>query len=233
MNKLDYIPKTKIKMIHIPKSYSFGIDSIILLNFAKMKKNKTLIDIGAGSGILSLGANDLYKLKKVTAIEIQESKANLLKENLKLNNIENIEVINKNLKDVDFPINSADYMITNPPYYKITDNISNTSEEFLISRQEKYLNLDDIFTFANKTLKDKGKLFMIHKPNRMVEIFTKSANLKAKRLRFVSSKATTKPEFMLIEFVKNAKDGLKIEYPLIIYENGKYSKEMNEISGRI
>ena len=124
-------------------------------------------------------------------------------------------------------------MITNPPYYKISDNISNTSEEFLISRQEKYLNLDDIFTFANKTLKDKGKLFMIHKPNRMVEIFTKSANLKAKRLRFVSSKASTKPEFMLIEFVKNAKDGLKIEDPLIIYENGKYSKEMNEISGRI
>lgn len=74
---------------------------------------------------------------------------------------------------------------------------------------------------------------MIHKPNRMVEIFTKSANLKTKRLRFVSSKATTKPEFMLIEFVKNAKDGLKIEDPLIIYENGKYSKEMNEISGRI
>ncbi len=195
MNKLDYIPKTNIKMIHIPKSYSFGIDSIILLNFAKMKKNKTLIDIGAG--------------------------------------IDNIEVINKNLNNVDFPINSTDYIITNPPYYKITDNISNTSEEFLISRQEKYLNLDDIFTFANKTLKDKGKLFMIHKPNRMVEIFTKSANLKAKRLRFVSSKATTKPEFMLIEFVKNAKDGLKIEYPLIIYENGKYSKEMNEISGRI
>lgn len=233
MNKLDYIPKTKIKMIHIPKSYSFGIDSIILLNFAKMKKNKTLIDIGAGSGILSLGANDMYKLKKVTAIEIQESKANLLKENLKLNNIENIEVINKDLNDVDFPINSTDYIITNPPYYKISDNISNTSEEFLISRQEKYLNLDDIFTFANKTLKDKGKLYMIHKPNRMVEIFTKSSNLKAKRLRFVSSKATTKPEFMLIEFVKNAKDGLKIEDPLIIYENGKYSKEMNEISGRI
>lgn len=233
MNKLDYIPKTKIKMIHIPKSYSFGVDSIILLNFAKMKKNKTLIDIGAGSGILSLGANDLYQLKKVTAIEIQESKANLLKENLKLNNIDNIEVINKNLNNVDFPINSTDYIITNPPYYKITDNISNTSEEFLISRQEKYLNLDDIFTFANKTLKDKGKLFMIHKPNRMVEIFIKSANLKAKKLRFVSSKASTKPEFMLIEFVKNAKDGLKIEDPLIIYENGKYSKEMNEISGRI
>lgn len=233
MNKLDYIPKTKIKMIHIPKSYSFGIDSIILLNFAKMKKNKTLIDIGAGSGILSLGANDMYKLKKVTAIEIQESKANLLKENLKLNNIENIEVINEDLNYVDFPINSSDYIITNPPYYKISDNISNTSEEFLISRQEKYLNLDDIFAFANKTLKDKGKLFMIHKPNRMVEIFAKSANLKAKRLRFVSSKATTKPEFMLIEFVKNAKDGLKIEDPLIIYENGKYSKEMNEISGRI
>lgn len=233
MNKLDYIPKTKIKMIHIPKSYSFGIDSIILLNFAKMKKNKTLIDIGAGSGILSLGANDMYKLKKVTAIEIQESKANLLKENLKLNNIENIEVINEDLNYVDFPINSADYIITNPPYYKISDNISNTSEEFLISRQEKYLNLDDIFAFANKTLKDKGKLFLIHKPNRMVEIFAKSANLKAKRLRFISSKATTKPEFMLIEFVKNAKDGLKIEDPLIIYENGKYSKEMNEISGRI
>lgn len=233
MTKLDYIPKTDIKMIHVDKSYTFGVDSIILLDFAKMKRDKILIDIGSGSGILSLGANSYYNLKKVYAIEIQDQKANLFKENLKLNDISNIEIINKDLNEVDFGNNIADYIITNPPYYKITDNIQNKSEEFLVSRQEKYLKLENIFDFANKALKDKGKLFMIHKPERMVDIFKSSGNLKAKRIRFVQSTFDKKPQFILIEFVKNANDGLKIEDPLIIYENGGYSEEMKKISGQL
>ena len=231
MRKLDYIPKTDINMIHIDRSYTFGVDSIILLDFAKMKKNKTLVDIGSGSGILSLGANSYYNLKKVYAIEIQEEKAKLFKENLKLNGIYNIEIINEDLNKVSLGTNAVDYIITNPPYYKITDNIGNKSEEFLISRQEKYLNLENIFDFANKTLKDRGKLFMIHKPERMVEIFKESGNLKPKRIKFVQSTYDKKPQFILVEFVKNANDGLKIEDPLIIYENDSYTKDMKVING--
>ena len=233
MTKLDYIPKTNIKMLHVAKSYTFGVDSIILLDFAKMKKNKNLIDIGSGSGILSLGANDYYNLKKVYAIEIQKEKANLLKENLNINDIYNVEIVNKDLNNVDLGSNLIDYIITNPPYYKITDNIRNKNEEFLISRQEKYLKLENIFDFANKTLKDRGKLFMIHKPERMVEIFNKSGNLKPKRIRFVQSTYNKKPQFILIEFVKNANDGIKIEDPLIIYENSTHTEETKRINGSL
>ena len=82
MKKLDYLPKTNIKMIHVDGSYSFGVDSIILGNFAKMKKDKILLDIGAGSGVLSFLSNSLYKLNKVYAVEIQKEKADLLKENI-------------------------------------------------------------------------------------------------------------------------------------------------------
>lgn len=233
MRKLDYIPKTDIKMIHVVKSYTFGVDSIILLDFARMKKDKTLVDIGSGSGVLSLGSNSYYNLDKVYAVEIQKEKAKLLKENLKLNKISNIEVINEDLNKVDLGTNTLDYIITNPPYYKITDNIGNKSEEFLISRQEKYLDLKNIFDFANKTLKDRGKMFMIHKPERMVEIFKESGNLKVKRVKFVHSSYDKKPQFILVEFVKNANDGLKIDDPLIIYENGNYSQQMKLINGLI
>ncbi|MBP2069452.1 MULTISPECIES: tRNA1(Val) (adenine(37)-N6)-methyltransferase [Anaerococcus] len=233
MDKLDYIPKTNIKMIHKNKSYSFGIDSILLLDFAKMKRDKKLVDIGSGSGILSLGASAYYNPQKIYAIEIQKEKADLLIKNLDLNKIKNIEVINEDLNTVNLGVNNIDYIITNPPYYKINDNIGNKSEEFLISRQEKYLTLENIFNFANKTLKDKGKLFMIHKPERMIDILSKSNNLKPKRIRFASSTFDKKPQFILIEFVKNAKDGLKIEDPLIIYENGSYSHEVKKINGII
>ena len=230
MKKLDYLPRTNIKMIHVDGSYSFGVDSIILGDFAKMKKDKVTLDIGAGSGVLSFLTNSLYELKKVYAVEIQKTKADLLRENIALNDIRNIELINDDLNNISLRENFLDYIITNPPYYKITDNIGNKEEEFLISRQEKYLKLEDIFTFANKTLKDKGKLFMIHKPERMVEIFNKSGNLKPKRVRFVESRVYEKPQFIIIEFVKNARDGLKIEDPLVIYEGKTYSKEMKEIN---
>lgn len=231
MRKLDYIPRTNLKMIHVEGAYSFGIDSILLADFAKMKRNKKLLDIGAGNGILSMMANSLYDLSEVFAVEIQEHKAKILRENIELNSIKNINIINEDLNDIDFPINSLDYIITNPPYYKYEGNIANKDEEFLISRQEVYLKLDDIFAFANKTLKDKGKLFMIHKPERIVEIFNKSGNIKPKRLQFVSSTFDTKPQFILIEFVKNANDGIKIEDPIIIYKDGKYTDQVRKING--
>lgn len=232
MMKLDYIPKTNLYMKHVEKSYSFGIDSILLANFSKMKKNKCLIDIGSGSGILSLACSSYYNLRKVFSIEIQKEKANLLKENIKLNGIDNIEVINEDLNKVNFPNNFCDYIITNPPYYKKGANIKNDKEEFLLSRQEIKMNLSDIFRFSNKCLKDKGKLFMIHKPERLVDIIKESGNLKLKRIKFVQSKAFEKPVFILMEFVKNANDGLKFENPLIIYdENNNYTKEVKEING--
>ena len=232
MEKLDYIPKTNLYMKHVDKSYSFGIDSILLANFSKMKKNKTLIDIGAGSGILSLACLSYYNLKKVYSIEIQKEKAKLLRENLKLNSLKNIELINEDLNKTNFKENFVDYIITNPPYYKKGANIKNKEEEFLISRQEIKMNLSDIFKFSNRTLKDRGKLFMIHKPERLVDIVKESGNLKLKKIKFVQSKAFEKPVFILMEFVKNANDGLKFENPLIIYdENNNYTKEVKEING--
>lgn len=232
MIKLDYIPKTNLYMKHVDKSYSFGIDSILLANFSKMKKNKSLIDIGSGSGILSLACSSYYNLSKVFSIEIQKEKANLLKENIKLNGINNIEVFNEDLNKVNFSNNFCDYIITNPPYYKKGANIKNEKKEFLLSRQEIKMNLSDIFRFSNKCLKDKGKLFMIHKPERLVDIIKESGNLKLKRIKFVQSKAFEKPVFILMEFVKNANDGLKFEKPLIIYdENNNYTKEVKEING--
>lgn len=232
MEKLDYIPKTNLYMKHVDNSYSFGIDSILLANFSKMKKNKSLIDIGSGSGILSLACSSYYNLSKVFSIEIQKEKANLLKENIKLNGINNIEVINEDLNKVNFSNNFCDYIITNPPYYKKGANIKNEKEEFLLSRQEIKMNLSNIFKFSNKCLKDRGKLFMIHKPERLVDIIKESGNLKLKRIKFVHSKAFEKPVFILMEFVKNANDGLKFENPLIIYdENNNYTKEVKEING--
>lgn len=231
MIKYDYIPKTNIKMIHVDKSYSFGIDSILLANFAKMKKNTSLIDIGAGSGILSLASMAYYNLDKVYSIEIQEEKARLLEENLALNSISNIEVINKDLNKCEFKENYIDYIITNPPYYKKDHNIANKDYEFLVSRQEIAMTLEDIFDFSAKVLKDKGKLYLIHKPERLVDLIKLTSSLKLKRVKFVQSHIKSKPVFILCEFVKNAREGLKFEDTLVIYEDGKYSKEVNEING--
>lgn len=231
MIKYDYIPKTNIKMIHVDKSYSFGIDSILLANFAKMKKNTSLIDIGAGSGILSLASMAYYDLDKVYSIEIQEEKARLLEENLALNSISNIEVINKDLNKCEFKENYIDYIITNPPYYKKDHNIANKDYEFLVSRQEIAMTLEDIFDFSAKVLKDKGKLYLIHKPERLVDLIKLTSSLKLKKVKFVQSHIKSKPVFILCEFVKNAREGLKFEDTLVIYEDGKYSKEVNEING--
>lgn len=155
-----------------------------------------------------------------------------MEDNVNLNSINNIKIINKDLNLWNTQENFVDYIITNPPYYKNLSNIANKSQEFLISRQEVKLNLKNIFDFSIKALKDRGKLFMIHKPERLDDLIKYTPdNLKIKKIKFVQSKAFEKPVFILLEYVKNAKDGLKFENPLIIYENGKYSEEMKKING--
>lgn len=231
--KYDYIPACDVKMIHIENSYTFGIDSILLSHFAKMKPNAVIADIGAGNGILSLHCNKLYKPQKIYAFEIQDEKAQLMRKNIMINDFTNIEVINEDVNKLTnyFKNNYLDYIITNPPYYTIRDNINSKDREFLISRQELYLNVKQILKFSEKKLKEKGRLYMIHKPERLVDIMKYDGKLKLKHIRFVHSHAKKKPKLMLLEFVKNAKDGLKISDPIIIYEDGNYSKEVLNIYG--
>ena len=159
----------------------------------------------------------------------------MAKRSVRLNNLEEkIEIINDDIKNISNYINNntIDCIVTNPPYKKIDSGIKNENEKLLISRHEIKCNLADIVKISQKLLKDKGEFYLVHKSERLVDILTtlRQNKLEPKLLRLVQPNKNSDPNLVLVKAVKNGGDFLKIDKPLIIYnEDGTYTNEILKI----
>lgn len=232
MRTLDIIPGTEYKIIQSESSFKYGIDSVLLSSFCEMTSGSTLIDIGTGVGILALRCHGLYSLGRVYAYEIQKELAELARESVVQNGVEDkIFVINEDIMETELE-EKVDYIITNPPYVEAGRGIENKSEAKLIAFHEVALKLKDIFAFSNRHLVDRGKLVMVNRSNRLVDIMSiaRQYKLEPVRMRAVHSNINSKAKLVLIEFVLNGGKNFIYERPLIIYDDdGKYTEEIEEI----
>ena len=229
-----------LKIIQNKKGFCFGIDSILLSDFAKnIKKNSIVLDLGTGTEIISILLCEKSKLKKITGIEIQKDVYEMAKKSIKLNKLENkLEIINENILNLNnlFEKNSIDVIVTNPPYKKKNTGIINENEKKLISRHEITADLEDFIKIAKDLLKDKGEFYMVHRPERLVDILSlmRKYKIEPKILRLVYSNKNKEPKLILIKGIKNAKQFLKLESNLYIYdENGEYTEEIKKIYNKI
>lgn len=234
--RIDDLEYKGLKIIQNKNGFCFGIDSVLLSDFAKsIKKNAKVIDIGTGTGIISILLSKKTKISKIYGIEIQDEVADMAKRSVELNGLqEKIEIINSNIKDI-FNIlkpNEFDAIVTNPPYMKSNTGATNEEKKKLISRHEVECTLEDIIKISYKLLKSNGEFYMIHRAERIVDIlfYLRQYRLEPKILRFIQPKVNKEPNLVLIKAVKNAGYQLNIKSPLIVYnENGDYTDEILEI----
>ena len=234
--RIDDLQYKGLKIIQNKKGFCFGIDSVLISDFAKgISNSSTVIDIGTGTGIIALLLLAKTDCKKIYGIEVQEEVAQMARRSVKLNNMKDkIEILNINIKNV-FSIlekNKYDVIVTNPPYKKLDTGLTSIDKRQLISRHEIECTLEDIIENSNKLLKDLGVFYMVHRAERLVDIMCllRKHKLEPKNVRFVHSKQGEKPNLILVRAVKNAKPFLKIDTPLIIYkDNGEYTDEVLEI----
>lgn len=236
--EIDIIPASNLQIYQEREKFSYGIDSILLSSFAKMKKEKVVLDIGCGSGILTFRTFDLYKLRKAVGVEIQKDVADLAKKTVVLNGLEEkVEIIQGDIREVSLAYKKGDfdYIISNPPYIKKGTGVLNQRENDLISRQEISLKLEDIFQISNRLLNRGAKLFMVHRPRRIPEIFAlaKKSSLTPKRMRLVQANKEKKPNMVLLEFAKDVGEDFIVENNLIVYQGESYSQEVLDIYGRM
>ena len=238
--RIDDLEIKGMKIIQNKNGFCFGMDSVLLSDFAKKIKNGAkCVDLGTGTGILGILLCAKTNLSQIIGIEIQEEVAEMANRSIILNNLENkFKIININLKEIKnnkinyLEKNSFDYIITNPPYKKLNTGKINENEKKLISRHEITASLDDFIEVANYLLKDKGTIFMVHRPERLADILEKmrKEKIEPKEIKFVYPKINEEPNLILIKGVKNAKPFLKINKPLYIYnEDGSYTDEILKI----
>lgn len=233
--RIDIVPGTEYKIYQNKEKFSYGIDAIILSNFAKAKG--IIVDLGTGTGIIPLRIVDNQNIEKIYGVEIQKDVADLAKKSIELNQLEDrIEILNIDIKDLadKFPKASIDTIISNPPYMKNGSALINPQENFAISRHEIACTFEEIISVSNYLLKPLGKFFLVHRPDRLVDILytMRQYNIEAKYIRFVQAKLEKKPNLILIEGVKDGKANLKFHDPLIVYkEDGSYVDEIYQIYG--
>ena len=234
--RIDDLEYAGLRIIQNITGFCFGKDSILLSDFAKeIKDNSEVMDIGTGTGIISILLSKKANTRKIYGIEIQEEVADMAKRSVKLNSLEDkISIINKNIKDIfeEFVPNAMDAIVTNPPYRKINTGAINDNIKKIISRHEIECNLEDIISISYKLLKSKGEFYMVHRAERIVDIFylLRKYKLEPKKVRFVQAYVDKSPNLVLIKAIKDAGEELRIERPLIVYkEENKYSDEILEI----
>ena len=234
--RIDDLEFKGLKIIQNEKGFCFGMDSVLLSDFAKnMKNNSTVLDLGTGTGIIPILLCGKTNLKKVVGIEIQQDVANMAKRSSQLNNLQDrFEVVNTNIIDLKniYEKQSFDVIVTNPPYKKENTGRTNENEAKLISRHEITANLEDFISISKDLLKDKGEFYMVHRPERLVDILSlmRKYKIEPKILKFVSPNKNKEPNLILIKGIKNANSFLKVEKNLYVYnEDGKYTNEILKI----
>lgn len=235
--RIDDLQLNNLKIIQNKNWFCFGMDSVLLTGFAsEIHKNSKILDLGTGNGVLALLLSAKIEGSKITGIEVQEKVADMAKRSVVLNNLENrIVIINLNVKDFKGQ-GLYDAVVTNPPYKEQGTGITNENNIKLISRHEIEGDLEDFIMTASKALKDKGSMYMVNRPERIIDIFEncRKYKLEPKEMQIVYSKINSKPSMVLIKATKYANKYLKVREPIYIYkDNGEYTDQVLKIYNKL
>lgn len=230
--RLDDLQVNGYEIIQHPGKFCFGMDAVLLSNFAKVKKGERALDLGTGTGIIPILLTAKTEGESFTGLEIQEESADMARRSVLHNHLEKkVEIVTGDMKEAAaiFGNASFDVITTNPPYMIGKHGIENTSDTKAIARHEVLCTLDDILRESAKVLKSGGRFYMVHRPFRLAEILSKMVELKIepKRIRMVHPYIDKEPNMVLIEGKRGGNSRMTVEPPLVVYkEVGVYSDEL-------
>ncbi len=235
--RIDDLQCKGLRIIQNTEGFCFGMDAVLLSNFCDIKNGSVVVDMGTGTGIIPLLIWAKNKVQKIYGLEIQNEVAEMASRSVSINKLEDsIEILNIDLKHSPdrLGVNKFDVVTSNPPYMNSGGGLVNPEDKKAISRHEIMTSLEDVIKTASRLLRHNGSFFMVHRPNRIVDILCmlRQYKLEPKRLRFVHPKVGEKPNLVLIKSVKASKPDLKFEKPLYVYnDDGKFTDEIYEIYG--
>lgn len=220
--KIEDLGDKELKIIQARDSYRFSVDSILLLNFIRVKNYEKIIDLGTGSGIIPLLLFGKRKGLSIYGIEIQKDLADMARRSVELNKLQNyITIIQedfRNLKNI-FKNQQFDVVVSNPPYISLGQGKINPSSSRAIARHEIKGDLEDIISVSNYLLKNKGRIYLIYKSSKLVKLIItlKKYSIEPKVVKFIHPRQGESANLVLLEGVKKGKEELKIEDPIFQY----------------
>ena len=230
--RLDDLQVNGYEIIQHPGKFCFGMDAVLLSNFARVKKGENALDLGTGTGIIPILLTAKTEGERFVGLEIQDESADMARRSVIHNHLEQrIEIVNGDIKEASsiFGAASFDVITTNPPYMIGQHGIANASDTKAIARHEVLCTLDVVLRESAKILRPGGRFYMVHRPFRLAEILSKmvATGIEPKRMRMVHPFIDKEPNMVLIEGKRGGNSRMTVERPLIVYqEQGVYSEEL-------
>lgn len=235
--RIDYLVADEtMKIIQSPSVFCFSLDAVLLAHFTyvPIKKGK-ILDLCAGNGAISILLTKRSNAQ-IVGLEIQERLVSMAYRSIKLNNLqEQVSIIHGDLKDVklDLKQSSFDLITCNPPYFNTPkESEYNKNEHETIAKHEVFCTLEDVVKACKRYVKPGGKIAIVHRPGRLVDLITlfRKYRLEPKRIQFVYPKEGEEANIVLIEGIRDGNVGLKMLPPLYIYnKNDTYTVEAEAI----
>lgn len=219
-----------LEVLQKKQGFRFSIDAVLLARFAHLKNGWHVGDLGCGCGIIAFLLAGRCPGLAIDGVEIQPKLAEMAKRSVALNQIEYIHIYQADLRTLpDAWRDSYDLIVCNPPYFPANSGKISPIPQVAQARHELTCTLKDVLMASAKLLKSGGHLAMVYRPNRLRELLEQCTyhHLTPRRLRFVHPDRKSPANLILLEAVKGAKEDLRIEAPLLIYESaGQYSPEV-------
>lgn len=150
----------------------------LIKNKLDTSKCYKMIDIGTGSGCISISLAKLFKSSIITGIDISKKALSIAELNKKENNVNNLELINISIEEVD-DFTDYDIVISNPPY---------VSENEVVGTETKYEPQNAIFAPNNGLYFYEEILKKVSISNKNLEIFFEIGMNQAEEIRNISEK---------------------------------------------
>ena len=210
-----------IRLIQKTNGLTFGTDAFLLAAYIKAQKSGIAVELGGGTGIISLLCASREKFKTIYCAEIQEDFADIITKNAKLNELDS-KIISlcydvRTLKSSTIGC-EADAVFSNPPYMKAEGGKRNEHDEKFIARHEVFGNIGDFCACANRLLKHGGYFYCVWHPDRLIDLICamRDNNLEPKEMCFVHANTKSEPSMVLVRAKKGASASVNVCEPLFL-----------------
>lgn len=228
--------RSNIILPDLPAAYPMSTDSVLLSRFVTLRKGDRVCDLGAGIGTLSMLLSECHPDCEFVGFELQEEAVRVSSDVIRENGFSNISVHSLDLRDLTALRTQGlfDAAVSNPPYFAAESGALSQNQGRAASRSEESLPLSSLCAAAEKLLKFGGDFFLVHKPERLADLFCalREYRLEPKILRFVKNQKDSIPSLLLLSCRKGGKAGLSCREDLILRnEDGSPSDEYMQIYG--
>ena len=220
-----------IELIQKKHGLTFGTDAYLLSAYMRDAKNSVAVDLGCGTGIISLLCAARGKFARIYAVDVQAEFCDVAERNCTHNGFDNIEVICSDIRELRI---EADVVFTNPPYMKSTSGRPNDSMAKNIARHEIHGGIEDFCTAAARMLRFGGLYYAVYRTDRLIDLLSamRDSGIEPKRMTYVHADTRHEPSMVLVEGKRGGKPGVTVTRPLILRELGEDSSDIRYIYER-